>query len=95
MSDRNTMYRVDAEPDIAAWLIETQVLVEVVPCVHGNYARHIVGYGERMNTFAMCDGVGEGDSDAVKRLLDSTSEGSTVYGVDTTYEVIEVGEGTE
>ena len=30
-----------------------------VPCVHGNYARHIVGYGERMNTFAMCDGVGE------------------------------------
>ena len=47
----------------AIWSESDGWLVPVEPCVHGNYARHIVGYGERMNTFAMCDGVGEGDSD--------------------------------
>jgi len=40
-------------------MVESGTLVPVTPCEHGNYARHIVGYGERMNTFAMCDGVGE------------------------------------
>ena len=62
MIDRNTMYRVDAEPDIAAWLIETQVLVEVVPCMHGNYARHLLTVLENFER-VYCDRVGKGDND--------------------------------
>jgi len=63
-----TLYRIDLMAakgeddfqgacDMEQWLVEKKVLVPVVPCVHGNYAPHIIGHYERV----WCDGkrVGE------------------------------------
>ena len=74
MSDQPTpMYRLDrlaakgeddfqAALDMEDWLLEKKVLVSVVPCVHGNYARHLLTVLENFER-VYCDGVGKGDND--------------------------------
>lgn len=44
MTDQPTLYQVDAEPDIADWLVETQVLVSVERCEHGRIDPHYTAW---------------------------------------------------